>query len=84
MVVAEAKSMADLLMLNEALHLEEKKIELACPDDWQTIWLPQLVFTDVVIKQLARGTNISIFIEAKKIVEDKKARGIKPSLPWST
>jgi hypothetical protein len=74
-VVASIENLRDIILFN--CHLEEsrKEWEATRPERWTRVWLPWLVFTQVVVEMASRGRTASEFRKAKAIAKRMLERG---------
>lgn len=68
-VVATVENLRDLILFNHHLECNRKEWETRRPERWTRIWLPWLVFTQVVIELAQRGRTASHFVKARIVAE---------------
>lgn len=74
-VIATVDNLKDVILWNH--HLEQCRLEweTSRPERWGRVWLPWLVFTQVIIEQASRGRMVIEFKKAKALAEEQIAKG---------
>lgn len=74
-VVATEENLKDLILWNRHLELHRPEWEQSRPERWGKVWLPWLVFTQVVIEQASRGRTAKQYKRARACAEALLAAG---------
>jgi hypothetical protein len=74
-VVATAEYLKDLILWNEHLERHRQEWENSRPERWGKVWLPWLVFTQVVIEQASRGRTVKEFKRARALANEQTNNG---------
>jgi hypothetical protein len=75
-VVATVENLRDLILFNHQLEKSRKEWEVTRPERWARVWLPWLVFTQVVMELASRGRTASHFGKARLIATTMIERGV--------
>jgi hypothetical protein len=75
MVIATVENLKDLILWNRHLERHREKWERERPERWLKVWLPWLVFTQVIAEQSSRGRTLKEFRRAETLANDQCARG---------
>jgi hypothetical protein len=83
LIVAEVDSIAALQIWQSSLRSAQPEWERDRPERWDEVWLPWLCLTDVVSEKMARGPQLKIWNEAKKLAAEISSRpNFVPPKPW--
>lgn len=83
LIVAEVDSIAALQLWQSSLRSVQPEWERDRPERWDEVWLPWLCLTDVVSEKMARGPQLKIWNEAKKLAAEIASRpNFVPPKPW--
>ena len=83
-VVAEPKSIADMIIWKKALESAEAKLLDERYERWVTVWMPYLAFFQVVLdEKMARGEFAKTKVEAERIADLRmRSKDFKLPAPW--
>lgn len=71
LVIGTIENLMDLILWHHHLEQARPNWEMDRPERWESVWLPWLVFSEVVIEKASRGRTVKEFKEAKKLAEEK-------------
>jgi len=82
MVVSHPDIIADMLHWNEVLESNKDDMVKSNPERWYSKWEQWRILTIVIIEKIKSGPHAKVYMQATKLLEERKAAGLTLPKPW--